>query len=602
MSSEEGFNTDTLTEIIVNIFDFSISGDSLDFMIKQKKEKLACSIFIYEAKENISKFFIKINIKDTTYLSKQPVVFLDNVERDPIKILKKIEEDGELKIQGISSKNAYQLVVNYNEAERGRATMVKEEIIDLNMNNENNANNDTINKLNSEIIANKNEISSLKDKVINLSTDNLKLEKLIFQMEATNKLLVARIEKLEKSSSLTDSENLSYLKSQFQILSQCNLTKFSLLDKKIAYLVEAMHESNEVMVDMKSKNINPNNKSSNLSKECFIDSNKVEEVDKAKIPFKIEKKDEVKEIVYFNEDNIDTLSKYKSKTMSSCCFNLLRIDDEMFAYVMDDSTVYFRNEEYELFNIKNSDKETIPYVMALYNTRTIIIGNRNGKVTYLDIVGKIFFKEFQAHEKNKSIYGLQVISKDKFATCSLDRFVCIWDYEKTKVLLSVKKHNDFINDITVKSSILISIGDDKIINLFDTNNNKHATKVDTNESCYSICSLKEDVICVGMKNGEIVVYDLNISNISLFKRFSLKLEDYLGNFTHENSVKSMTRISDNIIAVAYSNSSFCIWNCITESLLKNMSTYSSNTRSIIVLNSNTIVSAGSHDNYLIIWK
>ena len=230
---------------------------------------------------------------------------------------------------------------------------------------------------------------------------------------------------------------------------------------------------------------------------------------------------------------------------------------------------------------------------------------------------------------NGAIYKIIKLKSGKFASCSADGTIIIWDDYLMEMNVKIHAHNSSVNSICeIENNILISCSNDKSIKLWNMNDNYNLIKkIIIKQPVISIFKLKDGFFS-SFSGNQIEIYSTKkyeciytkvISNVNFlyyinnnifaaskddcsFQIFNIFNKNEQESFiSNGDLVSTMTSINNNILICGYYEGDIIVWDIEKKKIeieIKKAHEYNINV--IILLNNNNIASA-SNDKKIKIW-
>ena len=178
-----------------------------------------------------------------------------------------------------------------------------------------------------------------------------------------------------------------------------------------------------------------------------------------------------------------------------------------------------------------SKNESVIISLCLISDNQIALGCENGFIYIRDLNGLTKIKSFKAHEN--WIPCLSLVNKTKLISCSghKDNKIKIWDLETYKCIKILEGHSDMVRYLEVTSDgDLLSCSDDKTVKQWDIETGELLETFKFNHSILCVKALDDDLIAVGLQNGEMQLYSrdkmqniksVSFNNTTFIKRIHL---------------------------------------------------------------------------------
>lgn len=206
-----------------------------------------------------------------------------------------------------------------------------------------------------------------------------------------------------------------------------------------------------------------------------------------------------------NDNNIKSF-----KIHSHHIYCLCELKDGRIASGSRDKTIKIFNLISQTCDISiDSDSGNIFALVALEDGR-LISGSSEGKINLFKVFEKTYTHLITLTEHKGFVEKLIPLSKNRFASCSMDKTIKIWSSDNLYTCLStLRAHEGSVNAIKeLKSGALISCGNDNLINSWDLEEykkKKTIMKIDLS-SVSSVDEIGEERIAVGGL-GKVYVVD-----------------------------------------------------------------------------------------------
>ena len=269
--------------------------------------------------------------------------------------------------------------------------------------------------------------------------------------------------------------------------------------------------------------------------------------------------------IYLPLINIYKILSYNTKESPNNLLNSL-INSFNFNYFIE--TKNSKNIEETINNSNNKIKKEISLIQSsltnISKSINIIFSkinfkyenqlNENNKIMTTDDpfkINKNTKTRFTRHIKTlKSHYGaiykLIKLSNGKFASCSADGTIIIWDDYLMEMSVKIQAHNSSVNSICeIDNNILISCSNDNTIKLWNINND------------YSLIQkihIKQPILIFKLKNGFFLSFSGKQINIFSSKNYNCILTKEITEITN------LCNINDNLFAASKEDSSIEIFN------------------------------------------
>ena len=250
--------------------------------------------------------------------------------------------------------------------------------------------------------------------------------------------------------------------------------------------------------------------------------------------------------------------------------------------------------------------------------------NKNSKQHFTHLI-----KTLTNH--NGAIYKIIKLTSGKFASCSADGTIIIWDDYLMEMNVKIQAHNSSVNSICeIENNILISCSNDKSIKLWNMNDDYNLIKKIINKQpVISIFKLKDGFFssfsgneikiysnkkydCIFTKiifdvsylcyiNNNIFAASKEDCSIEIFNLLNKNEQESFSLKGIEDLVSTMTPINNNKLICGYYEGDIIVWDIekrIIEIEIQKAHEYNINV--IILLNNNNIASA-SNDKKIKIW-
>jgi WD40 repeat protein len=250
--------------------------------------------------------------------------------------------------------------------------------------------------------------------------------------------------------------------------------------------------------------------------------------------------------------------------------------------------------------------------------------NKNSKQHFTHLI-----KTLTNH--NGAIYKIIKLTSGKFASCSADGTIIIWDDYLMEMNVKIQAHNSSVNSICeIENNILISCSNDKSIKLWNINDDYNLIKKIINKQpVISIFKLKDGFFssfsgneikiysnkkydCIFTKiifdvsylcyiNNNIFAASKEDCSIEIFNLLNKNEQESFSLKGIEDLVSTMTPINNNKLICGYYEGDIIVWDIekrIIEIEIQKAHEYNINV--IILLNNNNIASA-SNDKKIKIW-
>ena len=250
--------------------------------------------------------------------------------------------------------------------------------------------------------------------------------------------------------------------------------------------------------------------------------------------------------------------------------------------------------------------------------------NKNSKQHFTHLI-----KTLTTH--HGAIYKIIKLTSGKFASCSADGTIIIWDDYLMEMNVKIQAHNSSVNSICeIENNILISCSNDKSIKLWNMNDDYNLIKKIINKQpVISIFKLKDGFFssfsgneikiysnkkydCIFTKiifdvsylcyiNNNIFAASKEDCSIEIFNLLNKNEQESFSLKGIEDLVSTMTPINNNKLICGYYEGDIIVWDIekrIIEIEIKKAHEYNINV--IILLNNNNIASA-SNDKKIKIW-
>ena len=152
------------------------------------------------------------------------------------------------------------------------------------------------------------------------------------------------------------------------------------------------------------------------------------------------------------------------------------------------------------------------YSLCLISHNQIACGCGDGSINIWNLNNSKQVKSFKAHDD--LIRYLLFVNNTKLISCSNDKKIKIWSlktYECNKIL---EGHSDTIYFVNINSNgNLLSCSMDKTLKLWETETGEMLKSTEFKHQIFCIKILNEDLVAVGLQNGEIIIFDFNASII-----------------------------------------------------------------------------------------
>jgi WD40 repeat protein len=160
--------------------------------------------------------------------------------------------------------------------------------------------------------------------------------------------------------------------------------------------------------------------------------------------------------------------------------------------------------------LKTLTNESEVYSLCLISDNQIACGCNNGSISIWNLDNSTKVKSFKAHDD--WILYLLFVDNSKLISCSgkNDKKIKIWRIETLECINMIEGHLDTIYNLELTSNgNLLSCSNDKTVKLWQIETGEMLKSIEYEHPVYCVKELNEDLIAVGLHNGEIQIYDLN---------------------------------------------------------------------------------------------
>lgn len=187
---------------------------------------------------------------------------------------------------------------------------------------------------------------------------------------------------------------------------------------------------------------------------------------------------------------------------------ILLLPDDKFISGSDDKTLKIWNlENYECLNTLLNQEGV--FSLSLISNNKVACGCRSGLINIWNLDNLSLLRSIKAHS-DLVIYLLS--NDDELISCSVQHNdpIKIWNLETYECIQVLEGHSEKIYylELTI-DGYLLSCSYDCTVKLWEMESGKMLKSISFNKPVYCVKVVDENVIAVGLADGEIIIYDLN---------------------------------------------------------------------------------------------
>jgi WD40 repeat protein len=204
---------------------------------------------------------------------------------------------------------------------------------------------------------------------------------------------------------------------------------------------------------------------------------------------------------------------------------ILIIPGDKFISGSDDETIKIWDiNSYECLNTLNNESMVISF--CLISNYKVAVGCGDGLINIWNLNNFEREKSFKAHDD--WIPYLVFVNDSKLISCSQDEKIKIWNCETVECIKVLEGHSDIIWCLELTSSgNLLSCSTDKTVKLWQLETGQILKSIEFDGRVYCVKNFNDDLILVGLNNGEIQIYSLdkkeNVKTISAHSSYVNRL-------------------------------------------------------------------------------
>jgi WD40 repeat protein len=203
---------------------------------------------------------------------------------------------------------------------------------------------------------------------------------------------------------------------------------------------------------------------------------------------------------------------------------VLIIPGNKFISGSDDETIKIWDiNSYKCLNTLNNAVEV--YSLCWISNNKIAVGCGDGLINIWNLNNFKKEKSFKAHDD--WITYLLFVNDSKLISCSDDTKIKIWNCETFECIKVLDGHSDTIWFIATSSGNLLSCSNDNTVKLWQLETGQILRSIEFDEPVNCIKNFNDDLIVVGLNNGEIQIYSLdkkeNVKTISAHSSYVNRL-------------------------------------------------------------------------------
>ena len=191
--------------------------------------------------------------------------------------------------------------------------------------------------------------------------------------------------------------------------------------------------------------------------------------------------------------------------------------------------------------------------LCLINENVLACGCDDGYIFIWDLKTSTKKVSFKAHDD--WIKDLKLINQTKLVSCSNEKIIKIWSLEPSiECIKEIADHSNSNIELNLNAGYILSYSLNKIIKLWHLETGELLESINFDDPICSVIKLNDDLIGVGLQNGDIVIY--NTKRLKSIKRISAHTEI---NHFRQGSVIQMYLMSNGCLLSGSKNGEIKLW-------------------------------------------
>ena len=289
------------------------------------------------------------------------------------------------------------------------------------------------------------------------------------------------------------------------------------------------------------------------------------------------------------EDDIYDFKKYKCiKTFNktSRVSSLIQLESGALCISYYDNKIYIFDINNNL-NEKELKEDGIAICLLEFKPNFLLVGTNENYISLWNLNSHKREYIFEGH--TMWVNGLAKCNEEKFASCSNDKNIIIWDFTNKTLVNKISAHNESIlTIIKLNNGNLCSGSCDLIIKIWNW---------ETAECLYKYEGFENWIRCICQFDDQTLIVGSD-KTITILKNKEIKaiLSE------HNNDVRNICKIDENYFASASFDNTIKIWNINFLSCEQTLEGHTSNVVNIIKLKGSNSLASCSTDNTIKIWR